>query len=128
MTEVTNLKGKTRMEVNTAMRMKKPYVRNFNEDAASLAASQKRCQWTLMMIKFDKYSILLNAESREKEKIGFVTSASWYLPPSPGLRDNYEQITRFCCSELSSDDGGSTYLCNVGRQLFYTAVHPRRKF
>jgi hypothetical protein len=29
---------------------------------------------------------------------------------------------------LSSDDGGSTYLCNVGRQLFYTAVHPRRKF
>jgi hypothetical protein len=26
------------------------------------------------------------------------------------------------------DDGGSTYLWNVGRQLFYTAVHPRRQF
>jgi hypothetical protein len=25
------------------------------------------------------------------------------------------------------DDGGSTYLWNVGRQLFYTAVHPRRQ-
>jgi hypothetical protein len=36
-----------------------------------------------------------------------------------------------CCSELSSgmsDDGGSTRLWNVGRQLFYTAVHPRRQF
>jgi hypothetical protein len=61
MTEVKNLKGKTRMEVNSATRMKKPYVRNFNEDAASLVASQKRCQWTLIMIKFDKYSILLSA-------------------------------------------------------------------
>jgi hypothetical protein len=26
------------------------------------------------------------------------------------------------------DVGGSTYLWNVGRQLFYTAVHPRRQF
>jgi hypothetical protein len=26
------------------------------------------------------------------------------------------------------DDGGSTHLLNVGRQLFYTAVHPRRQF
>jgi hypothetical protein len=26
------------------------------------------------------------------------------------------------------DDGGSTYLWNVGRHLFYTAVHPRRQF
>jgi hypothetical protein len=26
------------------------------------------------------------------------------------------------------DDGGSTYLWNVSRQLFYTAVHPRRQF
>jgi hypothetical protein len=25
-------------------------------------------------------------------------------------------------------DGGSTYLWNVGRKLFYTAVHPRRQF
>jgi hypothetical protein len=32
------------------------------------------------------------------------------------------------CSELSSDDGGSTHLWNVGRQLFYTAVYPRRQF
>jgi hypothetical protein len=29
---------------------------------------------------------------------------------------------------LIPDDGGSTYLWNVGRQLFYTAVHPRRQF
>jgi len=39
---------------------------------------------------------------------------------------------RVWSSELSSgmyrDDGGSTYLWNVGRQLFYTAVHPRRQF
>jgi hypothetical protein len=26
------------------------------------------------------------------------------------------------------DDGGSTHLWNVGRQLFYMAVHPRRQF
>jgi hypothetical protein len=26
------------------------------------------------------------------------------------------------------DDGGSTHLWNVGRQSFYTAVHPRRQF
>jgi hypothetical protein len=26
------------------------------------------------------------------------------------------------------DDGGSTYLWNICRQLFYTAVHPRRQF
>jgi hypothetical protein len=26
------------------------------------------------------------------------------------------------------DGGGSTYLWNVGRQLFYTTVHPRRQF
>jgi hypothetical protein len=26
------------------------------------------------------------------------------------------------------DDGGSTYLWNVGRQLFYTALNPRRQF
>jgi hypothetical protein len=26
------------------------------------------------------------------------------------------------------DDGGSTHPRNVGRQLFYTAVHPRRQF
>jgi hypothetical protein len=29
---------------------------------------------------------------------------------------------------LIPDDGGSTYLWNVGRQLFYTVVHPRRQF
>jgi hypothetical protein len=26
------------------------------------------------------------------------------------------------------DDEGSTYIWNVGRKLFYTAVHPRRQF
>jgi hypothetical protein len=39
---------------------------------------------------------------------------------------------RVWSSDLSSglccrDDGGSMYLWNVGRQLFYTAVHPRRQ-
>jgi hypothetical protein len=31
-------------------------------------------------------------------------------------------------SNFIPDDGGSTHLWNVGRQLFYTAVHPRRQF
>jgi hypothetical protein len=29
---------------------------------------------------------------------------------------------------LFPDDGGSTHLWNVGRQLFYTVVHPTRQF
>jgi hypothetical protein len=29
---------------------------------------------------------------------------------------------------LIPDDGGSTHIWNVGRQLFYAAVHPRRQF
>jgi hypothetical protein len=37
-----------------------------------------------------------------------------------------------CCLHqgrmIIPDDGGSTYLWNVGRQLFYTAVHPIRQF
>jgi hypothetical protein len=38
------------------------------------------------------------------------------------------------CSEVRTasiiipDNGGSMHLWNVGRQLFYTAVHPRRQF
>jgi hypothetical protein len=35
-----------------------------------------------------------------------------------------------CCLQQQGDhpdDGGSKYLWNVGRQLFYTAVHPRRQ-
>jgi hypothetical protein len=35
---------------------------------------------------------------------------------------------RGTCCLVIPDDGGSTYLWNVGRQLFYTAVHPRRQF
>jgi hypothetical protein len=30
-------------------------------------------------------------------------------------------------AHIIPDDGGSTHLWNVGRQLFYTAVHPRRQ-
>jgi hypothetical protein len=30
--------------------------------------------------------------------------------------------------DVLPDDGGSTHLWNVGRQSFYTAVHPRRQF
>jgi hypothetical protein len=32
-----------------------------------------------------------------------------------------------CCLHHQGDDGGSTYLWNVRRRLFYTAVHPRRQ-
>jgi hypothetical protein len=31
------------------------------------------------------------------------------------------------CKMIVPDDGGSTYLGNVGRQSFYTAVYPRRQ-
>jgi hypothetical protein len=34
---------------------------------------------------------------------------------------------RYIYVGLWDDDGGSTYLWNVGRQLFYTAAHPRRQ-
>jgi hypothetical protein len=34
----------------------------------------------------------------------------------------------FALGSLIPDDGGSTHLWNVGRQLFYTAVHRRRQF
>jgi hypothetical protein len=34
----------------------------------------------------------------------------------------------FALGSLIPDYGGSTYLWNVGRQLFYTAVHPTRQF
>jgi hypothetical protein len=34
----------------------------------------------------------------------------------------------FSRCEISSSHGGSTHLWNVGRQSFYTAVHPRRQF
>jgi hypothetical protein len=33
-----------------------------------------------------------------------------------------------CCHHTRPDDGVSTYHWNVGRQLFYTAVYPRRQF
>jgi hypothetical protein len=32
------------------------------------------------------------------------------------------------CKIIIPDDGGCTYLWNVGRQLFYTAVYPRKQF
>jgi hypothetical protein len=34
----------------------------------------------------------------------------------------------FALGSLIPDDGCSTYFWNVGRQLFYTAVHPTRQF
>jgi hypothetical protein len=42
-----------------------------------------------------------------------TTFQRYVLPPSSGI---------------IPADGGSTYLRNVGRQLFYTVVHPRRQF
>jgi hypothetical protein len=39
------------------------------------------------------------------------------------LKDQFSSYNfDFCCSELSSDDGGITHLWNVGRQSFYMAV------
>jgi hypothetical protein len=45
--------------------------------------------------------------------------------PGPGLLYN---CYPFALGSLIPDDGGSTHLWNVGRQSFYTAVHPRRQF
>jgi hypothetical protein len=59
------------------------------------------------------------------------TGLTWFLTyrlsfpiDQPNTLDSY--ITAFL--SLIPDDGGSTYLWNVARQLFYTAVHPRRQF
>jgi hypothetical protein len=45
---------------------------------------------------------------------------------------NNDDFVRFqvltAASMIRYDDGGSTHLWNVGRQLFYTEVHPRRQF
>jgi hypothetical protein len=38
-----------------------------------------------------------------------------------------EELVQNCLLGCT-DDGGSTHLCNVGRQSFYMAVHPRRQF
>jgi hypothetical protein len=64
-------------------------------------------------------------------KIGFqvLTAASimfrivfWDVLPCKIIVDRRFRGT-YC-----PDDGGSKYLWNVGRQLFYTAVQPRRQF
>jgi hypothetical protein len=40
----------------------------------------------------------------------------------------YRRFRGTCClHHQGDDDGGSMYLWNVGRQLVYTAVHPRRQ-
>jgi len=61
--------------------------------------------------------------------IGLIPSLSSLIPDWPtqstGLLYNRGP---FALGSLIPDDGGSTYLWNVGRQLFYTAVHPRRQF
>jgi hypothetical protein len=46
-------------------------------------------------------------------------SVFWDVLPCKIIIDN--------CTSSGPDDGGSTYLWNVGRQLFYKAVHPRRQ-
>jgi hypothetical protein len=62
-----------------------------------------------------------------KFRIGF-----WDVLPCKIIVDRCYRGT--CCLHqqgwwsLIPDDGGSTYLWNVGRQLFYTAVHPRNQF
>jgi hypothetical protein len=61
--------------------------------------------------------------------IGLIPSLSSLIPDWPtqytGLLYNH---VPFVLGSLIPDDGGSTYLWNVGQQLFYTAVHPRRWF
>jgi hypothetical protein len=50
----------------------------------------------------------------------------WDVLPCKIIIDRRSRST--CCLHHQGDDGGvSTYLWNVGRQLFYTAVHPRRQ-
>jgi hypothetical protein len=55
-------------------------------------------------------TIILHGSISQKTNLYFIFAAvrTWNLTHRP-------------------DDGGSTYLWNVGRQLFYTAVHPRRQ-
>jgi hypothetical protein len=53
-----------------------------------------------------------------------------YIPSFWGTHSLHFQVWAVQPFPISSfpDDGGSTHLWNVGRQLFYTAVHPRRQF
>jgi hypothetical protein len=54
---------------------------------------------------------------------------SWYSPTIMMARNIDLIIVHDIRLEfVIPDDGGSTYLWNVGRQLFYTVVHPRRQF
>jgi hypothetical protein len=56
-------------------------------------------------------TIILHGSTSQKTILNYILAAvrTWNLTHRP-------------------DDGGSTYLWNVGRQLFYTAVYPRRQF
>jgi hypothetical protein len=56
-------------------------------------------------------TIILHGSTSKKTILNFILAAmrTWNLTHRP-------------------DDGGSTHLWNVGQQLFYTAVHPRRQF
>jgi hypothetical protein len=52
------------------------------------------------------------------------------LSPEVEIRLSCEISSSHCGEyedQIRPDDGGSTYLWNVGRKLFYTAVHPRRQ-
>jgi hypothetical protein len=51
---------------------------------------------------------------------------SWDVLPCKIIVDRCFRGT-CCLHHQGDDDGGSTYIWNIGRQLFYTAVHPRRQ-
>jgi hypothetical protein len=69
----------------------------------------KSSGWWRQLVPLKRRStIILHGSTSQKKILNFILAAvrTW----------NHE------------DDGGSAYLWNVGRQLFYTAVHPRRQF
>jgi hypothetical protein len=59
-------------------------------------------------------TIILHGSTSQKAILNIILAAA--------------RTSNLTCARIFRDDGGSTHLWNVGRQLFYTAVHPRRQF
>jgi hypothetical protein len=85
---------------------------------------------------------LANTTKQSAQQIWLDVVAAFYLggftfnsePGSQICHVRFQVLTaasmmfRIVFWDVLPDDGGSTYLWNVGRQLFYMAVHPRRQF
>jgi hypothetical protein len=69
-----------------------------------------------------QHSMQSKPESQMMFKIVF-----WDILPCKIIVDRRSRGTYWSII-IPDDGGGSTYLWNVGRQLFYMAVHPRRQF